>query len=670
MLRKHWQTFLLLGIALGLFLIPNLLWGNLYILGGDDSRLYYLYPLEYLKNFSFKVISNNTLGGNLGYFPVSFSAPTVVFLYLLKLFLPFANTQLLAYGAILAFGFVFFYKLLRELVPGKSPWHFFSAIAASLFYILSPYITRTFYQHQIISIFLLMVVPGSLYFFVAGLKRKRMALVVASALLYSVFSSTVFSLPWFLPAVFVLIPFFLLLLRQHGIFLWKSIGVFVGVTVLCNFYWMIHMIIPVIFRSGEVPLTSSLASPSFKMQNADLIYALSFLNTPTSQMVNYLRTSWDARQGIGIAESFGAVYVLVVLFAGALLVKVKKETRTLFIVSVFVLLLAMMFVTPNFGQWNIAAFQFFNAHIPFFGMFRNMYDKFALAMAFGYAFAFFMALIVIGEAKIRYRWLIPGVAVLFALWAASPYIRPSYNDEQYSMRVSGSMNKEFVELMDYVRNMDTSSRFLWLPMTFPGYVYIADEENTNHYYVGLSPMQLLSQKSDIAGFYGIQTASNPELNWKILELLRSESHSEIAGILAGQNIGYIILNNEVLPQEGRTTLNGFEFMDLQTDEFFEAILGEKIRDFGSRYSLHTINDKYYLPTVSGADSFRKLPDGSYEVVVGNAPVELVLREPYNRFWKIDDFAPPMPTDDGFGNQWQIDRPGTYRIEFWPRRFSL
>lgn len=670
MVRKYWRPLIVWGIALALFLVPNLLWGSLYVVGGDDSRLYYLFPGEYLRNFSFNVISNNTLGGNLGYFPVSYSAPIIALFYLLKQVLPFMNTQFLAYGAILAFGFVFFYKFLREMVSGKSSWYFLSAITASLFYILSPYITRTFFQHQVISIFLLAVVPGYLYFFVAGVKRKRLRLVVASALLYSLFSSTVFSLPWFLPVALTLLPFFGFLAWQYRTYFWKAGVVFVLVTLFCNFYWIIHFVIPLMYKTGEAALTSSLSSQTFKAQNADIISALVFLNSPLSQIVNYVRTSWAARAGISVIESLGALYLLIILAAGTFLAKVKKETRTLFVVSIFGLLLAMVFITPNFGQWNVAVFQFFNSHIPFFGMFRNMYDKFALAMAFGYAFALFMALVVMGEAKIRYRYVLAAMVLLLVAGTAFPYIRPSHNDNQYSTRISGKMNKDFVDLTEYLKNLDTTSRFLWLPMTFPGYVYIADEDNPNHFYAGLSPLQLLSQKSDIAGFYGIQTPEEPELNWRLLELLRNGSYEDIGEIFATQNIGYVIVNHEVLPDEGRIALNGFDFMDLQTPEFFETILGGKVRDFGGRYSLYEINEKFFLPTISGADTFRKLTDGSYEVVMSEVPTQLVLREPYNRLWKIAGYPSPLPTEDGFGNVWEISEPGTYRIEFWPRRLSL
>ncbi len=677
MIKKHWQLLVLCGIALGLFLIPNIFWGDLYMVGGDDSRLYYLFPEQYLRNFSFNVLSNNTLGGNLGYFPVNYSAPTVVFLYLLKQLLPAMNTQFLAYGAILAFGFMFFYKFLREVIDQKSPWHFLSAITASLLYILSPYITHTFFQHQIISIFLLFVVPGCLYLFTAGVKRKQVRLIGASALLYSIFSSTVYSLPWFLPVVITLLPFFGFLAWQYRRHFWNACVVFAGATLLYNFYWIIHFVIPLLFQTGETPLTAALTSRAFQKQNNDLIAALVFLNPPINQMVSHIRTGWGDRMGVTFVQSIGALFLCVILFGGTLLSKAKTQIRVLYAIALTCLLVAMLFVTPNFGGWSLWLFQFFNDHVPYFGMFRNMYDKFSLAMAFGYAFSLFMALVILGEAKRRFRYIFVGIVLLLVVGKAFPYIRPVYNDTVYSTRISGQMNRDFLEMTEYLKNMQTTSRFFWLPMTFPGYVYISDEKNPNHFYVGLSPLQLLSQKSDIAGFYGIQTSVDPELNWNILELLKNRSYEDIGRIFGTQNIGYIIVNHELSTPEAFARLEKFDFMKLQTGDFQKTILGEKIRDFGSRYSLLAINTKFFVPTVSGASAFQKLPDGAYEVMVADAPTQLVLLEPYNRLWKLEENNGQETVSNkqetisrlayGYGNAWEIKSTGTYRIEFWPRK---
>ncbi len=211
----HWQVVLLIFLTISVFLIPSVFWGNLYSVGGDDGRFYYIFPLEYLKNFSFNIISNNTLGGNMGYLPVSYSAPTIFVLFLLKSIFSGLNTQLIAYGLILSIGFLYMYLFLREVISSKSVYLYWGRLVTAVYYIFSIYLTKTFYQHQLISMYSIMVLPVCLYLFIVGIKKNSYAYIIASSLFYSVFSSTLYGLPWLLPAIFTLIPLLLYVQKNN-----------------------------------------------------------------------------------------------------------------------------------------------------------------------------------------------------------------------------------------------------------------------------------------------------------------------------------------------------------------------------------------------------------------------------------------------------------------------
>jgi hypothetical protein len=658
--------------------MPSLFWGDLYIVGGDDSRLYYIFPFEYLRNFAFNVIGGNTLGGNMGYFPVSYPAPILLVLTVLKHVFPMWNTQLLAYGIILSFGFLFFYKFLLEWVPAKNTYTFASGIVASLLYIWSPYVTRTFYQHQLISIFSVIAVPGFLYLFVAGVKRKNIGYVMASSLLYSLLSSTVYSLPWMLPVVFTLIPLFVYFARQHRDYVWKALAIFVVVTVLSNMYWIIHYVVPLLYQTGESLTSKTFLSQEFIKQNNDTIAALTRLNAPVYQIISFLRTSWSSREGPTLLQSIGVVYIFFILLAGTVIRKVAKSFRRLFIVAVIGLLVAMLFVTPSFGEWNLLLFQLLNRYVPFFGMFRNMYDKFSLAMAFNYAFTLYVALVLLGNVRFPrvFRFVsIAAIAIVLSV-TSLPYVSPRYNDSVYSTRISGELNKDFWDMVAYLREHPTSSRYLWLPMTYPGYIYMSDSAGENHFYSGISPLQFLSRSSDLAGYYGIQTPLNPDLNGVFFDLLKLGEFDAAARILKSQNIGYVIVNHEVLPAEARVFLDAYDFMTFQGEQYRDTILGEKIRDFGSRYSLYTLNKKYALPTVFATlditrpqqqatlVTFEKLSDNAYSVGLKEASgaSQLVLLEPYSGLWSIylarGDKRIRYETIHeavyNFGNAWHVD----------------
>lgn len=676
-MSKRWQTIVLVGIAATLFLIPNLFWGNLYIVGGDDARLYYLYPLEYLKNFSFNVMSGNTLGGNLGYTPVSYSAPLIVVFLFLKTILPFVNTQLVSYGISFSLGFLFFYLFLQEWNTRKTPFYFWSSVVASLSYLLSLYLLRTFFQSQFISLFLRMAMPGSLYLFVSGLNRKSVSRVIASSLFYSLFGASVYGFPWLLPVLLTLIPLLIYFAVRHGKFFWKMALVFVGVFVLCNVYWIIHYIIPVLYNSGEANYTASLTASSFIQRNNDLIETITYLNSPVHQIAHYLRISWQDRGNITLVQTLGVIYLSVITGAGILLGRVKKDIRVLYLVASSGLLLSMLFETPNFGSWSVRLFQFLNTHIPFFVIFRNMYDKFALAMAFNYAFTLWISFMVIIESKI----LRPVVYILLVLtlgvtlFRSIPYVSIT-GGNGVSTRI-GALNQDYMDLARYIKNMHTASRFVWYPMTFGDYVYIADRNLPNHYYVGISPLQIFAQASDLAGFYGLQTPGDPELNWKVLGMLQQGKFTEVGNMLKQQNVGYVIVNNEKAPLSVPFVLEQFDFMKSQTEQYKKTILGEKIRDFGSRYSLYAINPEFRSPAVFLSDAeipFRKSSDGAYDIgpFTTSGKTNLTLMEPYSRLWTL---APPQGTDVmayGYGNQWALTEPGTFHVkaEFWPNKLIV
>jgi len=683
----HWQAYILYSVAVVLFFTPILFWGNLYIVGGDDARLYYLYPLEYLKNFSFNVISGNTLGGNLGYMPVSYSAPIIVFLVILKNLIPLVNTQLLSYGIIFSLGFLFFYYFLQEWITKKTPYDFWISIVVSLSYILSPYISRTYFQSQFISIFILMVLPGFLWLFIAGVKRKKVSLVIASSLLYSVFSATVYSFPWFLPSMLTIIPLYTYLAMRYGKFFWKMVFVFLGVFLLCNIYWIIHYIIPVIYQTREANFTATLITNSFIEQNNDLIGSLVYLNSPVHQMIQYLRTSWQDRQGVTVGQTLGAVYLFVILTAGLVLRKIRKEIRILYLTITCGLLLAMLFITPNFGFWNLQLFQFLNTHIPFFVIFRNMYDKFALSMAFYFAFSLWISFVVLGEAKIKriYIYVVTIVVLFVTLIRSVPYMYPNFKETGELTHISG-LNKDYMDLTRYIQNLNTSSRFVWYPMTFGDYVYISDSNNPNHYYVGISPLQIFSRSSDLAGFYGLQTPGDPQLNWNVLTLLQQRNYTEVGNVLKRLNVGYVIVNHEEMPQNVPFVLEQFDFVKYQNIQYLNTILGVKIRDFGNRYSLYAINREFFSPTVFLSDAqipFYKNSDGTYDIgpFTVSQQTHLIFMEPYSRLWtleRLDDYKQRAiqgvsSLAYGYGNDWLLDSaklgsPTVHvRVEFWPNK---
>jgi hypothetical protein len=644
------------------------------MVGGDDSRLYYLYPDEFLRNYAFHVISNNTLGSNSWFMPVSYAAPIYAFLLILKQLLPALNTQMVAYGFILSCGFIFSYLFFDIWSRHKTSLQFFAHVVCSLFYITSVYLQKTLYGHQLIPIFLIGAVPAALYLFVRSVRESRLSLALLSSLVYSVFSASVLGLPWFLPVCLTMVPFLMWLCLKHTRSFLLSVLVFAGSYGAFNAYWIVEQVIPYVVRTGEKTLISTVISESVTHQNIDVITSVSHLNDPMNQMVNYLRTAWDERLGTTFLQALGFLYLAIIIVAGTVLSKVKKEIRIIYIVGLIGLLLTMFLISPNLGTWHTALIIFLTRTIPLFGAARNMYDKFGLALAFHYAFALSISLSLINTVISR-RFTVGILVLLFVLTLvrAQPLLVPTYHDEGYSTRIS-ALNTDYLMLTKYVASLHTTKRFVWLPLTFPGYVFIGDNELSNHFYTGLSPLQLLAGASDLAGYYGFSTALEPTLSQTIYTMLQQKKFDAIARILQEENVGYVIENHEQIPPVAYAFLGQFNYILFQTEAFKNIITGEKVKDFGSRYTLYKINNKFSAETLSVSDmngnpiegsiAYRKGKNGTYDVTLKNIPsrVYLVMLETYHPLWQVqlvkDNQMQAFPFHHSavysYGNQWLID----------------
>ncbi len=668
---KYFRYFL----AILLWCMPYIGDGG-YLVGGDDLRLYYLYPETYFRNFFPNIIGNNALGINFGYFPVGFAAPLTGVIFFVKQMLPMLNTQAFMYGLNYALAFLWSSAFFRQLSDRKSLFLDAAASACGLFYVLSPYLVNTIFQTQLSAVYLLSTIPGILYFYSVGWRKESYAYVVAAVLVYSILSSTVLSAPWFIPVLLCLIPYLLYLGIRKPVFTLKSLAVACVSFFLLNLYWIIHLLVPFIVPGDRGSVVSSLTDQKFRQENANMITAMTYLNGPVSQIFNTVRTSWTQSgrvTGIGLA---GSIYLAVVFLGGMVGRRVNTSIRTVFLIAISCLALSMLLYTPNFGGWNRNLFEWAVQTIPFFVMFRNMYDKFAFALAFSYAFAVYGAILVLDAAfpKKPARWALVGLVGVVTLMLSWTFIRYGPRDRITQEAVHPPLNTDYQNLVSYIRNHPEESKYLWLPMTFPGYVYLDDSRSGGSYYVGPSPLRLFAGVNDVAGFYGISPTLDSGLNWRLLDALRSGSYAQAKELLKYQDIGFVILNHDRLPDAKREFLNGFSFFDLQTQEFLDSLLGEKIADFGDRYSLYYVNEDIRLPHAyieatgqSGEEmiqplDYRKSTDGSYTMQLPmHTAARLVLMEPYHPLWDVEQLDANTHTSIGFrhepaysyGNAWKL-----------------
>ena len=634
----HYQLIILLVTAVCLFFIPNFFWGNLYLVGGDDTRLYYIFPKEFL-NFAFKMTSDNALGFLDGYYPKSSYASLFFIIYLLKQ-IPFINVQFFMYGLNLAFGFIFFYAFLGIWVKDKTVKFFFAKVVASLFYIFSTYLINTFYTNQITAMYLVSAMPATLYFFFKSVLDKKVVYAIISVLYISIFSVKLESIPWSFALLICFIPLFLIVFLKNKKRFFYHVLIFVLCFVLLNMYWIAHLFYPVITGSS----TSNVKYYSSNNQTTnDVIKISSGIFGEKNSIFNERDTNMVTNFSPKIA--FKSVFLLLIIFAGMMLRKAQRKNQKIYLIAMACFLISVFFFQPKFGSKGDEIFIFLNNNLPLFSMFRNMFDKFSFALAFMYAFTFYAGLRIILE-KVKNNILLVLLIIsplVIIIINAYSFTVPNYKDTTFSTRISGILNDDFTHLVQFIKNVHSSSRYLWIPITMPAYIYVEDKYNKNHFYYGLSPLTMLADTSDYAGYLSFGSIRNPTLGATILDLIKQKKYDEVGRIFQMINVDYIIDDKQQLPDEAKLFLYSQDMLAIQNYNFKKSLYGPKIKDFNNRYSIYKINpkfdsDKIYLKegTKIQKVKFTRESDMEYDVWLTHVktPTTLILQDFFNKNWIV------------------------------------
>lgn len=664
-------------ITIVLFLIPQLFWGKLFIVGGDDSRLYYIFPQEFLNNFVFKITSDNILGTIAGYSPRSFFAPMIYLIFILKQ-ISFLNVQLLMYGLNLGLGFLFFYLFLGIWIKNKKDYYTFIKIVSSFFYILSTYLINTFYVNQLLAIYLVFTIPCSLYFFLKSLEQKNVFLLLLSAVTFSLFSSTFNTLPWSVAIFIVLTPIFIYkFLEKKRIFI-SYVLIFSFVTILLNLHWILPLFYSYFNNTGSISALEYYSSEQFKTSSDTLIKGVSGIFSQLNTVFNERSTT--IIKDFSALTFFKGIFILIIVSAGIFIKRTEISLKKYYLISLSCLLFAFFFFSPSFGNWSINIFVFLNEKIPFFSMFRNMYDKFSFALAFSYAFAFAISATILAERlkNRKYVFLFLVIVLIVIFFNARSFIFQMHNDTKTFNSISGIFTKEFYDLTQYVKNTESGSRLAWIPLNYPSYAYMEDAKNKGHFYFGTSPLSILTEKVDYTGYLSFGTGLDPDLGGKIFKAIEDKNYSYVGKVFQKLNINYIIDNKEKLPNQAKDFLYSGNMLKIQDKNFNNAILGKEIKNFDDRFILYEINSKYksnlfYLTDDKNSTykdyrivKFNQESNLKYYVSLNRVKGKqlLIFQDLYNRGWVLYlnndrnnvlyQKQKNISLHDNFANGWIID----------------
>lgn len=465
MFRRKYSFSLFANIVciLCLLILPYLLFdGKLYI-GGDDTRLFYSYPLDFLRNVTyFSWVNNSSIGING---PSQYLAPFLVVTSVIAFILQ--NEVMLNYLALslpLILGFLFFQKVIRELFK-VSKKNNEELIVGGLFYVLSPILVINQMFVFLISIWLIGLIPIICYYFVKYLRTSSFKYIFITSIWCLVFSFALYAIPWLLGFILPIIlglmvvaPFFAM---KEIIYFAKHSIKFFGFIVLSQAFWLTG------FVSTYLNLGQDSFASKFLSQGFIDTYTPTVVSTATGTvmypLLNLFHRQIPFDFGWKLKNVFEMFYdrililniFYVLIFAVGIFSFKKalsKGHRRIFLMLLVAFAFSLYFFTVNIGPLKHLFIAF--KHIPGFIMFRNFYDKFAPGYVIIYASLCTISLILVTRKFEKYRSLVL-TSFLILIFINFIPVRDTVNSPLWtteSIYKTIIIPQEYQQTMDYIRS--------------------------------------------------------------------------------------------------------------------------------------------------------------------------------------------------------------------------
>jgi hypothetical protein len=437
---------------------------------------------------------------------------------------------------------------------------------------------------------------------VEGAKKSYLFVI---ALLSTIFSLFAVTLPWFAAYVMVCIPLLIVRLWNYKkrliiYSLLLSILVFIY-----NLYWIVHLPSTSLFNQGQ---SQGLVSESFRETNSTGIISTAQINEIFFPLLNVFHFKIQSNFSWPYLVIFNNWYTKIIpmnifffifICVPGILITKKDRWRKYYLAAVVSFLVGIYFFTLNLGSLGginpgINFFVWLNNNIPLFVIFRNMYDKFSPSYGFVYALLFGISLAVIIQKinSIKYKNLLILLSLVLILINAKPFILgefdklPHWTTTNYYQKLT-NLNSDYMSAMQFFKSLPKDKKILTLPLAYGNVTVIKDEGTDNNYYFGVSPVYLLSGLNDYPGLMSFGDSQG-----KIRQLFFDKDYVQLSHELAKFDIDYVFVLNFVPEEIQRSYIYNPELYDLQSDEFKNEVLGEKVASFGDLYTLYKFKNNY------------------------------------------------------------------------------
>lgn len=628
-----------------------------YQLGGDDTKLYFYYPKEFLFNFANKIVSDTSMSSI-----VTFALPSIsefVFvLVVLKSVFGSLNLQTMFYTANLLGGIVSFYLLLDFILKSKTRMQKIVNLVSSLLYVFSTYNIYTLYNSKLTAIFLVSTFPLILYLFLRAILTKKPQYIVIAGIITSVLSYFVLSAPWFLAVLISCLPIVGYLIWKHKVTTIKYSFFFVSIIVILNIHSLFYLRYTAFVGKSDSNIRSSVVSEDFRKENDLGIRRTSEINSVFYPLMNTYHEMIQRNNNwtfYSIFQNYSTklipinlFYLFVIAYAGILISK-SNEKRFLYSYSFFAYLLSIYLFTVNITSWGTDIFIWLNNHIPGFVLFRNMYDKFGYAVAFNFSLlvAVSMQIVLKNIEKVNLRRLVI-LFMFFSILNILPFFIGQYENlplwtTKHTYIKIKEFNDDFIDLTNYIRNTKDDGKYVILPLATGNSLTVQDKYHPDYYYSGTSPLLVVTGKNDFSGLISFGPYGSI-----VRDYILNRDFDNLGMLFQKLNINYIILNSDVSEDLKKSFVYSDGFYFKQDQDMINSLLGEKVKDFGRRYSLYKINNRFrsekiYIgdtddPILSNSQLLNYSKLNTYKYVLNFDDVKevknIIFLEPYNNGWNL------------------------------------
>ncbi len=648
LLRKNSFIVINIVVVLLLFSLPYYLFGGKLFLGGDDTRLFYIYPKDYLVNVPFFSWTNlSSIGWSFSYQTfIPFVSVWVILSEVIR------NKIILGYFSFslpLVLGFVFFQEFTRELIIENKDKYKPEILAGALFYTLSPIIINNHFLNPLIPIWLIGLIPALCCYFLRFLKTGEYKNVFISIILTTIFSFGSHNIPWlagFLMPLVLSLVVCSVLFSKHDVYTFiKRIAIFSTITLVSQAFWLFGFVITFINPSSS-NVASKVVSGSFVNDFARSVEATS-VGTIIYPLLNLYQRQIAFDFGWNLKNIYQLFYdkiyflnviYIAILFSGIL--NLAKNTsrleRKIFLILLSAFIIALFLFTINIG--SLFNFYIWLGHIPGFVLFRNPYDKFALGYGLIYSLLITYCLIILNRKykKINFTGLSIVVAffvvvMINALPTRAIIVSPLWTTKNIYKNII--IPKEYFDFMTQIKTkISPSNNILSLPYGLSLYTIIKDQ-SSNNVYAGVSPVVMFSGVNDISGYLSFNYT--PEAT-AFDRAIVGRDYNGMNNILYTHNINYVFLTKNIPEEVKKSYLFVPEVMKNQDGEFLSKITSKKIiTSTEGNYELYEAK-KRNLQIASDNSLFKRVSRVRYEILIKNikSRQELDFNDTFHEGWKL------------------------------------